>query len=179
MTQWWELAIPAIAGVGGALLGAWIQALNSRKLREAQAIEMRTARSEQFQHEIDVLSTEKRIELYVRFMKSVDRKRENERRVERSQQRCRLLEDRPISDPERMAAKQELVQHAIAAKESGEKLTTDMEYLNVLAPQSVISAAANYYSTKDSADEEAARLALDQYLAATRADIARSRTPAI
>jgi hypothetical protein len=44
MAQWWELTIPAAAGVAGAILGALVQGLNARRLYAAEAEERRKAR---------------------------------------------------------------------------------------------------------------------------------------
>lgn len=44
MAQWWELAIPAVVGVAGAILGGLVQGLNARRLYAAEAEERRKAR---------------------------------------------------------------------------------------------------------------------------------------
>jgi hypothetical protein len=44
MSQWWELAIPAVAAVGGTVFGALVQGLNDRRRYSAEAEERRKTR---------------------------------------------------------------------------------------------------------------------------------------
>ena len=44
MSQWWELAIPAVAAVAGTVFGALVQGLNDRRRYSAEAEERRKTR---------------------------------------------------------------------------------------------------------------------------------------
>lgn len=72
MAQWWELVIPAGAGVIGTLAGAVVQGRIARRLLAEQERGAAVARDEQFEHDRAERSAELRRGLYVSFISATD-----------------------------------------------------------------------------------------------------------
>jgi hypothetical protein len=75
--QWWELVIPAAAGVGGTALGSWLQGINGRHLFAQQSAEAVRAREEQAAQERLMRIYDQRRDAYAALLASGQRYHES------------------------------------------------------------------------------------------------------
>jgi hypothetical protein len=76
MATWWQLTIPTVAGglvgIGGAVLGAWLQGVNNRRLFASQAAEAATARRDQARQESLIHAFDQRRDAYAAFLSAAN-----------------------------------------------------------------------------------------------------------
>jgi len=127
MTQWWDLAIPAVAGVAGAILGALAQAMSSRRLYAAGAEERRKARF-----------VEERRAAYIRFLAAFSEWEPLRAEAWRLRDEMDHSQDKAAAEKRWMAARTD-------SEPSFRRLLAAEQEIQIIAPKPVREAATSLF----------------------------------
>lgn len=157
MVQWWELVIPAAAGVAGAILGALVQGLNARRLYAAEAEERRKARF-----------VEERRTAYVRYLAAFAQWEPLRAEAWRLRDEMDQSQDKATAERRWMAARAE-------AEPSFRRLVAAEREIEIIAPKPVREAATRLFV--EASRTRAAMRFREEFITAIRLDLGTDADP--